>query len=1110
MELQPTADEKEGGDIPRISSRFQVNKVDADDASGNNASANQVCQNSADEAEDAKAKQVKFCVADENLDDNSVHSNSNVNTRRGTFCKSFREVQTVERVPDINHYRNILSIEGAIASRPSLAELHEEHYGRENAGLENFKLLNPTVSNESKASTNLSSSAGLKLGWIQGVLMRCFLSILGTILFLRISWMAAYAGIGYGLLVIFIGAGVSVITSLSMCAICTNGDIKGGGAYFMISRSMGPEFGGSIGLIFAFANVVSASFCVVGFSETLRDVLMDADISLFDGGLNAIRFIGVLTAILIMGIVCVGISFESKAQVFMLFALAVSLVDFMVGTFLPVNDEKRSRGVTGYTWDTFSTNFFPDWRGETFFSVFSVYYPATTGIMAGANISGDLADPSTAIPLGTLLAILLTSLIYAGTLVITGSTVIRDASGKLDDLYNGTLANCSVNGTCYFGISNYNQTLGLLGAWGPLIVAGIFAATLSSALSGFVSGPKLFQALGKDRLFPGISWFSVGYGKNDEPRRAYLLGFFLMLGIVSIGDINTIAPIISNFFLACYALMNYAVFDASFAGSPGFRPSFKYYNQWLALFGALICIAIMFVISWWTSLLTFAFVGALYVYLHYRKPDVNWGSSGQAHSYKNALHAALKLSSTEEHVKNYRPQILVLTGNPMNRPSLVDFASSITKDNCLLLCGHIIPVTLQMKRNTMDKLVKQLYYWFQTRQVKSFYTYVISDSLNVGLRMLLQCTGIGKLRPNVVLIGFKNDWLHASIEEIRDYFLTIHTVFDQHCGLAILRLKKGLDLSEQMAKCDDSENSTSSANPNALTVGLLSLNSHVESDECFALRQDSYMSSKDDSERTDRKGADDDPFHSGEVLDFLAENSGPVQVTLPHVLDNMIPSVFKTTRNRHMSVDQRALLDEINQFQRKVKRGIIDVYWLFDDGGLGLLVPHLLTQAGSFMHGAKLRVFTVASSRSQLEREQRSMAALLSRFRIDYSGVMVIPDLSRQPSEKLIKEFNEFIKPYMVDSDSVAEHDELTKGIFIRDSDFVAQKSKTYRQLRIKELLQEHSTNAQLVVLTLPVPRKGVLPACLYLAWLDFVSRDVRCPLLFLRGNQQAVLTFYS
>ncbi|KRZ15211.1 Solute carrier family 12 member 2 [Trichinella zimbabwensis] len=1017
MELQPTADEKEGGDIPRISSRFQVNKVDADDAAGN-VSANQVSQNSADDAEDTKAKQVKFCVADENLEDDTFHSNSNVNTRRGTFCKSFREVQTVERVPDINHYRNILSIEGAIASRPSLAELHEEHYGRENAGLENFKLLNPTVSNESKASTNVSSSAGLKLGWIQGVLMRCFLSILGTILFLRISWMAAYAGIGYGLLVIFIGAGVSVITSLSMCAICTNGDIKGGGAYFMISRSMGPEFGGSIGLIFAFANVVSASFCVVGFSETLRDVLKDADILLFDGGLNAIRLIGVLTAILIMGIVCVGISFESKAQVFMLFALAVSLVDFMVGTFLPLNDEKRSRGVTGYAWDTFSTNFFPEWRGETFFSVFSVYYPATTGIMAGANISGDLADPSTAIPLGTLLAILLTSLIYAGTLVITGST-----------------------------------------------------------------------ALGKDRLFPGISWFSVGYGKNDEPRRAYLLGFFLMLGIVSIGDINTIAPIISNFFLACYALMNYAVFDASFAGSPGFRPSFKYYNQWLALFGALICIAIMFVISWWTSLVTFAFVGALYVYLHYRKPDVNWGSSGQAHSYKNALHAALKLSSTEEHVKNYRPQILVLTGNPMNRPSLV---------------------TLQMKRNTMDKLVKQLYYWFQTRQVKSFYTYVISDSLNVGLRMLLQCTGIGKLRPNVVLIGFKNDWLHASIEEIRDYFLTIHTVFDQHCGLAILRLKKGLDLSEQMAKCDDSENGTSSANPNALTVGLLALNSHVESDECFALRQDSYMSSKDDSERTERKGADDDPFHSGEVLDFLAESSGPTQVTLPHVLDNMIPSVFKTTRNRHMSVDQRALLDEINQFQTKVKRGIIDVYWLFDDGGLGLLVPHLLTQAGSFMHGAKLRVFTVASSRSQLEREQRSMAALLSRFRIDYSGVVVIPDLSRQPSEKLIKEFNEFIKPYMVDSDSVAEHDELTKGIFIRDSDFVAQKSKTYRQLRIKELLQEHSTNAQLVVLTLPVPRKGVLPACLYLAWLDFVSKDVRCPLLFLRGNQQAVLTFYS
>ncbi|VDO82904.1 unnamed protein product [Soboliphyme baturini] len=170
--------------------------------------------------------------------------------------------------------------------------------------------------------------------------------------------------------------------------------------------------------------------------------------------------------------------------------------------------------------------------------------------------------------------------------------------------------------------------------------------------------------------------------------------FCLIIYENCLGDINIIAPIISNFFLASYGLLNYACFDASYAASPGFRPGFKYFNKWLSLGGAMLCIAVMFIMSWWTSLITLVFIACLYMYLYYRQPAVNWGSSVQAHSYKSALDATLALSSTAEHVKNYRPQILLLSGNPITRPSLIDFAAHVTKDNSLLLCAFIMAVSL--------------------------------------------------------------------------------------------------------------------------------------------------------------------------------------------------------------------------------------------------------------------------------------------------------------------------------------------------------------------------------------------------------------------------------
>jgi solute carrier family 12 (sodium/potassium/chloride transporter), member 2 len=245
----------------------------------------------------------------------------------------------------------------------------------------------------------------------------------------------------------------------------------------------------------------------------------------------------------------------------------------------------------------------------------------------------------------------------------------------------------------------------LVSAYGPILTAGIFSASLSSALASIVSAPKIFQAVCEDRIFPKSEFFAVGYGKNNEPWRGYALTFVIALCFIIIGDLNQIAPIISNFFLMSYALINYSCFDASIAKTPGWRPSFKYYNKWVSLFGAIICLVVMFIIKWWSALLTFFVIAGLYVYVRQTRPDINWGSSTQAHTYRKSLEFTLKLLSIEDHVKNFRPQCLVLTGLPYCRPALCDFVASLTKKTSLMICGNIRIVSIDQRTLSLKIII---------------------------------------------------------------------------------------------------------------------------------------------------------------------------------------------------------------------------------------------------------------------------------------------------------------------------------------------------------------------------------------------------------------------
>lgn len=205
------------------------------------------------------------------------------------------------------------------------------------------------------------------------------------------------------------------------------------------------------------------------------------------------------------------------------------------------------------------------------------------------------------------------------------------------------------------------------------------------------------------------------------------------------------------------------------------------------------------------------------------------------------------------------------------------------------------------------------------------------------------------------------------------------------------------------------------------------------------------------------------------------------------------------------SVPKNVLLC-VNQFQRKQKKGTVDVWWLYDDGGLTMLIPYLLSTRSQFS-GCKLRVFALANKKYELDQEQRNMAALLSKFRIEYSDVTVIPDIVKPPMESTKAEFQKLLNPWRRSSLETDIQD--APKPYVTDSEILAVKEKTYRNLRLHELLRQHSTGATLVVMTLPMPRKGTCTAPMYMAWLEMLTRDMP-PFLLVRGNQTSVLTFYS
>ena len=321
-----------------------------------------------------------------------------------------------------------------------------------------------------------------RFGTLGGVFTPCTLTILGVIMFLRFGQIVGNSGVLIAIGVVLVAKTITTLTALSLSAISTNTQVKGGGAYYVISRSLGAEFGGAIGIVFFLSQAISVAMYVLGFTEALR--------AAFPGIPDSPRLISSIVLLVVFACVYVRAGWTIKLQFGILAILAASIGAFALGAF-----ETAS-------FATLTDNLQPGFvDGENTLTMFALFFPAATGIMAGANMSGDLKDPGRSIPRGTLGAIAVTAAVYIGFAVLLGASADRSTL-QTDTMIVSQL---SVSPT--------------------LIVVGIFAATLSSALGSMMGAPRILQALAKDRLFKGLLALAKGSGKASEPRRATIVSF---------------------------------------------------------------------------------------------------------------------------------------------------------------------------------------------------------------------------------------------------------------------------------------------------------------------------------------------------------------------------------------------------------------------------------------------------------------------------------------------------------------------------------------------------------------------------------------------------------
>ena len=574
------------------------------------------------------------------------------------------------------------------------------------------------------------------------VFLTSICSILGAIMFLRFGYAVGHLGLIGALGIILLGHLIVIPTGLAESEIATNLKVGGGGEYFIISRSFGARIGSTVGILLYSSQVISIAFYMIAFSQIFSAGWFQPYIVHFQNLTNISydpRMISIPLIILLFIIILkkgakLGIGFLWVIFILLLGAIGVFLLGNPVSsgfnntTAIPVFNSVAKTGLSEHVSN-------PD----SFVMVFSIVFPAFTGMTAGVGLSGDLKNPSKSIPKGIMLATL-TGLVVYICIVIKLYFNASSADLVSDQLIMSRIA-----------------------LWGPLVFIGLIAATLSSAIGFTLIAPRTLQALGSDKIFPNNkvnSMVAKGLGPANEPRTATVLSAAIVIVFLVVGELNMVAQIITMFFLITYGSVCLISFIEHFAGNPSYRPTFK--TKWyLSLMGLILCLGMMFQISPLYAFISIILLGSIYMFVgltHKESRSFSIMFQGAMFQLSRWMKISLQRSGSKPDKFNWRPSVIAISSHAQERAAPKDLLRWLAHHYGFGTLIHFIRGKLDSKsrlvsKKSQNELVDQMKITGSNYSVMT----IVSPSFTTAVAQAIQFSGISGLDNNTILFEFNKN-----------------------------------------------------------------------------------------------------------------------------------------------------------------------------------------------------------------------------------------------------------------------------------------------------------------------------------------------------------------
>ena len=610
------------------------------------------------------------------------------------------------------------------------------------------------------------------------VFLTSICSILGAIMFLRFGYAVGHLGLIGALAVILLGHLIVIPTGLAISEIATNLKVGGGGEYYIISRSFGARIGSTVGILLYSSQVISIAFYIIAFAQTFSGSWFQPYIEHFekftdlayDPRMISIPLILLLFFIILKKGAKLGIGFLWIIFVLLVGAIGVfllgspsSVAETMGNSSLNSSLNSSVSSVINNVGKTGLSEHISN--PDSFVMVFSIVFPAFTGMTAGVGLSGDLKNPSKSIPKGVLLATVTGLLVYICIVI------------KL--YYNASAADLASN----------QLIMSSIALWGPLVLIGLVAATLSSAVGFTLIAPRTLQALGSDKIFPNKKVNSVvakGFGPMNEPRAATVLSAAIVIVFILVGELNIVAQIITMFFLITYGSICLISFIEHFAGNPSYRPTFK--TKWyLSLIGLILCLGMMFQIHPLYAFISIILLGSIYMLVgltHKESRSFSIMFQGAMFQLSRRMKISLQRSGSKPDKFNWRPSVVAISSHAQDRAAPKNLLRWLAHHYGFGTLIHYIKGKLNEKtrivsKRSQNELIEQMKITGSNYSVMT----IVSPSFTTAVAQAVQFSGISGLDNNTMLFEFHKNRMN----ELPDIVLGCELADVMQFNLCVLR-----------------------------------------------------------------------------------------------------------------------------------------------------------------------------------------------------------------------------------------------------------------------------------------------------------------------------------